>query len=744
MDPLIQNLKSTTFFGKRLTRRQIADIQEVVRTFPKLSRNELGQTICEHLRWQTHSGRNRIQLALRLLEELERLSILALPPKQHAGRGPQAPLRPGPRSAPQPAIAGPLAALTPLRLEVVSAPEAVAQWNEFVERYHPLGYRHPLGQNLRYFLLDRDQRTLGCLLFDFAAVRLACRDQWLGWQAQAHRKYLHLVVRNARYLLFPWVSVPHLASHALGLAVRQLPHDWQRAHGSRPVLCETYVDPHRHRGTCYLAAGWQCLGLTTGARASASQAARTPKQVWVRPLHKHFRSILLDGPPKRARQKRSPAQADAAFVQLWQDLIGTLTQVASAYDRTWVRRQRTLNTLLVVLFVYRLVFTPDSRGYATVLQQLWQQCRALGLQLPQRPVTPAAICRARAKVDEQVFLRIHRAVLAEFPPDTPHSLWRGHRTFAVDGSKLNLPRPLLESGYRTPSPTAYYPQGLLSCLYRLRTRLPVDFGLHAHADERRAARLHLDALAPGDVVVYDRGYYSCALLQAHLERGLHAVFRLQANANSEFQAFIQSAQTEALVSLAATAEPSSPQPAANRPALRVRLVKYTAGPTVFSLATTLLDAQRYRQQDLARLYHGRWSLEEYYKTAKQMLVLEQFRGRSERLVRQELYAHFTLAALSRLFANHSEEAFRQGPDGHGRPAVLANFRHTLHTVGHHLEGLFLHSAKAVGDALQKILDGIGASRQRRRPGRSYPRRSRKPETKWRNRKAVGNASATAA
>ena len=86
-----------------------------------------------------------------------------------------------------------------------------------------------------------------------------------------------------------------------------------------------------------------------------------------------------------------------------------------------------------------------------MLEQLWEQCRALGLQLPQRPVTPAAICRARAKVDEQVFLRIHRAVLAECPPDTPHSLWRGHRTFAVDGSKLNLPRPLLESGYRTPA-----------------------------------------------------------------------------------------------------------------------------------------------------------------------------------------------------------------------------------------------------------------------------------------------------
>lgn len=57
------------------------------------------------------------------------------------------------------------------------------------------------------------------------------------------------------------------------------------------------------------------------------------------------------------------------------------------------------------------------------------------------------------------------------PPDPPHSLWLGHRTFAVDGSKLNLPRPLVKSGYRTPSPTSYYPQGLLSCrTYRIPTR----------------------------------------------------------------------------------------------------------------------------------------------------------------------------------------------------------------------------------------------------------------------------------
>ena len=105
MDPLIENLKSTTFFGKRLTRRQIADIQETVGLFPKLSRTELGHTICEHLRWQTPKGSNRIHLATRLLEELERLGILTLPARSAMpGRSPQRSITPGERAAPQPPL----------------------------------------------------------------------------------------------------------------------------------------------------------------------------------------------------------------------------------------------------------------------------------------------------------------------------------------------------------------------------------------------------------------------------------------------------------------------------------------------------------------------------------------------------------------------------------------------------------------------------------------------------------------
>ncbi len=172
-------------------------------------------------RWQTPRGSNRIQLAMRVLEELERLSILALPARKGPGRGRQAPLSPRERSAPQAPLEGPLPQLEPLRLRLVSDRAEAGLWNEILERYHPLGYRQPIGCHLRYFLEDRQQRLLGCRLYDFAARYPPLRDRWIGWQDQP-RRALERVVRQARFLVFPWVRVKCLASKALGLSLRQL------------------------------------------------------------------------------------------------------------------------------------------------------------------------------------------------------------------------------------------------------------------------------------------------------------------------------------------------------------------------------------------------------------------------------------------------------------------------------------------------------------------------------------------
>ncbi len=746
MDPRIKSLKSTTFCGQRLRRQQIDDIQQTVALFPRLSRNELGHTICEHMRWKTPRGNDRVRFAQRVLEELERRGILTLPAlNRNLGRGRQRTPELTARSAPQPVIEPGLAELVPLTLEVVTAAAPVAEWNEWVQRYHPLGYRQPFGQHLRYFVRDRQGRLLGCLLFSYAARRVGCRDEWIGWQHQRHRKQLHLLLCNGRFLLLPWVRVKCLASKVLGQAARQLPRDWQRLHGSRPVLLETYVNLQRHRGTCYRAANWQLVGRTQGRKAKGGAPAQRPKGVFVYPLRADWRTILLHGPRAVSRPRqaaRPPAAPQTAgpgteeeFVSMWRRMVETLTRVAQEHDREWLRRQRLLNTLLVVLFVYRLVLAPARQGYAATLAELWEQCRRLDVELPKpTPVSASSMCAARYKVHEQVFLQIHRALLQAAGPPAPSALWRGHRVYAVDGSKLNLPRPLLGDGYRLPAQGAHYPQGLVSCLYQLRSRVPLDFDLVAHHNERRAALAHLPALAPGAVVVYDRGYYSFQLLQAHLQRGLHAVFRLQRNANTVFDDFIASDCAQRVVDVpppAGTRPPSGPGPP---PRCRVRLVRYSAGGTTFFLATTLLQSKRYRVAGLARLYHARWGIEELYKISKQTLQLEPLHGRNERTVKQEVFAHFNLIAMTRLFTNRSEEAVREAAGARGKPAWQANFQNGLRTVARDLEGLLLRQASLIRESVRRIPGCIGRCGQRRRPGRSYPRRSYQPANKWNRRK----------
>ena len=331
-----------------------------------------------------------------------------------------------------------------------------------------------MGPSLRYFLRDRQGRLLGCLLFCFAAPRVQCRDAWIGWQGRGHRPNLDHMLGHARFLLLPWVRVKCLASKTLGMVVRQLPGDWERLHGIRPALLETYVDLQQHKGTCYRAANWRFLGRTKGAAATARTKARTPKGVFVHPLQRDWRTVLLEGPRKaqarRTARSRAPAaspppEAGERFVRMWQGILSTVTRVTREHDRQWLRRQRLINTLLVVLFVYRLVFGHDNRGYGATLNKLWEQCRRLGVPLPQpQPVAASSMCAARAKVDAAVFQQIHRAVLAEAREPMAARPWWGHRAFAVDGSQLNLPRELCRDGYRPPSPTAHYPQGLLSCL----------------------------------------------------------------------------------------------------------------------------------------------------------------------------------------------------------------------------------------------------------------------------------------
>ena len=438
------------------------------------------------------------------------------------------------------------------------------------------------------------------------------------------------------------------------------------------------------------------------------------------------RDLCVNSSPRPRPQPRP--EADEEFLAMWRDILGSVAETAAAHDWRWQRRRRSIGTMLVVLFVFRLAHAPRRRGYARVLADMWECCRRLGLELPQpRPVAASSMSVARGKVGADVFRRIHEAVLRHAGPESS-TLWKGLRAFAVDGSKLNLPRKLLREGYAPPSPQAHYPQGLLSCLYQIGRRLPYDFDLHAHGDERRAALRHLGVLGRGDLVVYDRGYYSAALLRAHSACQVAAVFRLKRNASARVGAFFAGDGRDELVRV----DPSGT--AGGRSPSRLRLVKYGIGGKVYVLGTTLLDAGRYPAADLADLYHGRWSVEELYKISKEMLEIESFHSRSELGVKQELYAHFTLIAMARLFASRSEQQFAARDGEADRPPLRANFSHSLGAVERDLEALLLHEAPQLRDTLNRVLEHAARAPQRERPGRSYPRRSRRPGKKWRNRK----------
>ncbi len=130
-----------------------------------------------------------------------------------------------------------MSAYEPIQLEPVRLKKEIRLWNEYIERYHTLGYKRPFGAHQRYFIWSRTlNRRLGCMLFSACAWALAERDAWIGWSKEDRGQRLSYIVNNTRFLIFPWVKVKNLASKALALAVRQVPIDWQERYGFTPVL----------------------------------------------------------------------------------------------------------------------------------------------------------------------------------------------------------------------------------------------------------------------------------------------------------------------------------------------------------------------------------------------------------------------------------------------------------------------------------------------------------------------------
>ncbi|HKE28561.1 MAG TPA: DUF4338 domain-containing protein [Bryobacteraceae bacterium] len=283
--------------GRVVTAEDILYIRELITAHPGASRRRLSQKLCAAWQWRQANGALRDMVCRGLLLMLDRAGHIELPAVKLV---PHNPLVRGERPEPvlidTTPIAGPLQELRPVEIQQVRRTNDELLFNSLMEQYHYLNYQQPVGEHLK-FLVWAQGRPIACLAWSSAPRHLGSRDRYIGWSAEARRRNIRFLAYNTRYLLLPWVRVPHLASHILGKMTGQLSQHWERMYGHPVYFAETFIDPGRFRGTCYRAANWKFLGLTTGRGKNdhTYKPNRPIKEVLGLPLTPRFRELLQGG-----------------------------------------------------------------------------------------------------------------------------------------------------------------------------------------------------------------------------------------------------------------------------------------------------------------------------------------------------------------------------------------------------------------------------------------------------------------
>ena len=285
--------------GRTITRPDVEFVRDVITAQPQLSRRALSFAVCTAWQWQQPNGQPCDGVCRGLLLALHRAGHLVLPPARWRTAKPWRPRTGAPvvRVDTSPLTAS-LHGLRPLEIRQVRRTPDEGLFNSLLAQYHYLGYQQPVGAHLKY-LVWAAGRPVACVAWGSAPRHLGPRDRCIGWSAAARRRNVRFIAYNSRFLILPWVTVPHLASHLLGRVAARVSADWQRLYGHPIYFLETFIDPARFRGTCYRAANWRVLGRTTGRGHNARTMRPTQpiKEVLGYPLVPDFRMRLTRTTP---------------------------------------------------------------------------------------------------------------------------------------------------------------------------------------------------------------------------------------------------------------------------------------------------------------------------------------------------------------------------------------------------------------------------------------------------------------
>ncbi len=269
-------------------------IRQTILDNPGLGRSKLSVMLCEAWGWRDSTGRTKDMSCRDMLLSLDKSGKITLPPPMRTTR------RRGDSKGvkhlihDQTPITGKLKELRPLCIKVVNSKEVMVQFKSLIDQYHYLGFDRCISESMAYMVYDSDGKILSCLLFGSAAWSCRDRDVFIGWGKEDRRANLIMTTNNSRFLILPWVNVPHLASHILSVIAKRVSGDWEQKYGHPICLLETFVETDRFKGTCYKAANWLSVGKTTGRGRNGghSKAIVPVKDIYLYPLAKNWRAAL--------------------------------------------------------------------------------------------------------------------------------------------------------------------------------------------------------------------------------------------------------------------------------------------------------------------------------------------------------------------------------------------------------------------------------------------------------------------
>ena len=285
-----------SFRGREIGAAEVAFLRQLIADNPTLSRRALSARVCEVWNWVQPNGQLRDMVCRSLMLKLHRAGHIELPAPRHPSINNAILHRRVRERLPEDTtpITGTLGTLGALEVRLVRRAEGEDVFAQLLKEHHYLGYSRPVGEHLKYLILAGG-RPVACMGWSSAPLKLDLRDRFVGAPKEAYRHNLHLIAYNTRFLILPWVHVPHLASHVLGLVARRISADWQGLYNHPIHLLESFVDTERFRGTCYRAANWICVGRSEGRGTKSVHGAKPAsiKDLLVYPLGRNFRQKLL-------------------------------------------------------------------------------------------------------------------------------------------------------------------------------------------------------------------------------------------------------------------------------------------------------------------------------------------------------------------------------------------------------------------------------------------------------------------